>query len=55
MAGVSAVVHSTEVRSLGALDVASGFQKELVKSRAGYLAPLGSCDVPVSAGVSKDW
>lgn len=54
VAGESAVVHSTEVRSLGVLDVASGFQQELVKSRAGCLAPLGSCDIPVSAGVSKD-
>lgn len=51
----SAVLHSTEVRFLEALDVASGFQKGLVKSTAGYLASLGSCDIPVSAGVSKDW
>lgn len=55
VAGESAVVCSTEVRYLGALEVASGFQKELMKSRAGYLAPLGSCDIPVSAGVSNDW
>lgn len=50
-----AVVHKTQVRSPGALDVASGFQKGLVKSRAAYSAPLGSCDIPVSAGVSRDW
>ena len=53
--GESAVVHSKEASSLGALDVVSGFQKELVKNRARYLALLCSFDIPVSTGVNKDW
>lgn len=55
VAGESTMVRSKEASSLGALDVASGFQKELVKNRAGYLALLCCFDIPISTGVNKDW